>query len=176
MRECSNLRIHPSTGGNDTTRNLMTGGVVALNQFSDEYKKLAANPTLIETMVPEIVRWQTPISHMARTAKKDTRVGNVMLKAGGCVALWYISGNRDPDATDMPEAFIIDRKNPRQHLSFGFGIHHCVGYRLAELQLKIAWEEIMRRFRSVEVVGEPQRVCSNIIHGFTDLTVRLHSK
>jgi cytochrome P450 len=168
--------INIIVGGNDTTRNSMTGGVVALNQFPDQYEKLMANPALIETMVPEIIRWQTPISHMARTARVDTSIGDARLKAGDRIALWYISGNRDADAIDTPEAFIIDRKKPRQHLSFGFGIHHCVGYRLAELQLQIAWEEIMQRFRSVEVVGEPQRVCSNIIHGYTDLPVRLHRR
>lgn len=162
-------------GGNDTTRNSFTGGVVALNRYPDQYEKLRQQPTLIESMVPEILRWQTPISHMARTAREDFEIGGKMIRSGDRVALWYISGNRDADAIENPEAFIIDRKKPRQHLSFGFGAHHCVGYRVAELQLKVAWEEILKRFRFVEIVGEPERVCSNIIHGYTHLPVRLHA-
>ena len=166
--------INIIVGGNDTTRNSFTGGVMALHRYPGEYEKLRQNPVLVETMVPEIIRWQTPISHMARTARTDYEIGGKTIKAGDRVALWYISGNRDEEAIDNPEAFVIDRKKPRQHLSFGFGIHHCVGYRVAELQLKVAWEEILKRFRQVEVVGEPRRVCSNIIHGYTELPVRLH--
>lgn len=166
--------INVIVGGNDTTRNSFTGGVVALNAFPDEYEKLRENPELVDSMVPEIIRWQTPISHMARTAREDYAIGGQTIKAGDRVALWYISGNRDADAITDPESFVIDRKKARQHLSFGFGAHHCVGYRVAELQLKVAWQEIMKRFRFVEVVGEPKRVCSNVIHGYTELPVRLH--
>lgn len=166
--------INVIVGGNDTTRNSFTGGVVALNRYPDEYEKLRADPSLVETMVPEIIRWQTPISHMARTALEDTEVGGSVIKAGDRVALWYISGNRDESMIDDPTAFIIDRKKARQHLSFGFGAHHCVGYRVAELQLKVAWEEILRRFRHIEIVGDPVRTCSNVIHGYSALPVRLH--
>lgn len=166
--------INVIVGGNDTTRNSFTGGVVALNRYPDEYEKLRTDPSLVETMVPEIIRWQTPISHMARTALEDTEVGGSVIKAGDRVALWYISGNRDERMIDDPGAFIIDRKKARQHLSFGFGAHHCVGYRVAELQLKVAWEEILRRFRHIEIVGEPVRTCSNVIHGYSALPVRLH--
>ena len=166
--------INVIVGGNDTTRNSFSGGVVALNRFPDQYEKLREDPALIETMVPEIIRWQTPISHMARTATEDYAIGGKTIKAGERVALWYISGNKDEDTIDNPEAFIIDRKKARQHLSFGFGAHHCVGYRVAELQLKVAWQEIMKRFRFIELVGEPKRVCSNVIHGYAELPVRLH--
>lgn len=166
--------INLIVGGNDTTRNSLTGGVLALHRFPDQYEKLRRNPALIPGMVPEIIRWQTPISHMARTAKADVQVGSQLIRAGDRVALWYISGNRDDAAIERPEEFIIDRPQPRRHLSFGFGAHHCVGYRLAELQLQIAWEEIHKRFRQVEVMGEPARVCSNVIHGYTSLPVRLH--
>lgn len=166
--------INVIVGGNDTTRNSFTGGVLALNQFPDQYEKLRESPALIDSMVPEIIRWQTPISHMARTAQQDYQIGGKTIQAGDRVALWYISGNRDDEAVIDPESFVIDRKKARQHLSFGFGAHHCVGYRVAELQLKVAWQEIMKRFRMVEVVGEPQRICSNVIHGFTSLPVRLH--
>ena len=160
-------------GGNDTTRNSISGGVLFLHQNPDEYAKLRANPELIETMVPEIIRYQTPLSHMRRTALQDVELGGQHIKAGDKVVMWYISGNRDPESIEEPEHFIIDRKRPRQHLSFGFGIHRCVGNRLAELQLKILWEEILQRFETVEVVGEPKRVFSSFVHGITDLPVRI---
>ena len=166
--------INLIVGGNDTTRNSLTGGVIALNRYPAEYEKLRANTALINSMVPEIIRWQTPISHMARTAVVDFRLGDAEIKAGERIAMWYISGNRDADEISQAEDFIIDRSNPRRHLSFGFGTHHCVGYRLGELQLQVAWQEIMKRFRAVEVMGEPTRVCSNIIHGYTALPVRLY--
>ena len=166
--------INLIVGGNDTTRNSLTGGVIALDRYPGEYARLRANPAFVASMVPEIIRWQTPISHMARTATRDVEVGEATIRAGDRVAMWYLSGNRDETEIDRPEDFIIDRPQARRHLSFGFGTHHCVGYRLAELQLQVAWEEIMKRFRLVEVMGEPQRVCSNIIHGYASLPVRLH--
>jgi len=166
--------INLIVGGNDTTRNSLTGGVVALDRHPAQYARLRADPGLIPDMVPEIIRWQTPISHMARTAKTDVEVAGRTIRAGDRVALWYLSGNRDDSAIEQPEDFVIGRAQPRRHLSFGFGAHHCVGYRLAELQLQVAWEEIMKRFHTVEVVGAPTRVCSNVIHGYTSLPVRLH--
>ncbi|OYV34236.1 MAG: cytochrome, partial [Rhodospirillales bacterium 20-64-7] len=122
-------------GGNDTTRNSMTGGLLALNQFPDQYRKLHANPTLVESLVPEIIRYVTPVIHMRRTTITETELGGKTIPAGAKVTMWYVSGNRDPDAVENPDAFIVDRARPRQHLSFGFGIHRCVGNRLAELQL-----------------------------------------
>ena len=142
----------------------------------DQYDLLRGDLNLIQKMVPEIIRWQTPLAHMARTAVTDTEIGGTKIKAGDRVVMWYVSGNRDGDAVENADQFIINRKNPRHHLSFGFGIHRCVGNRLAELQLRIAWEEIMKRFSFVEVVGEPERTCSNIIHGYSKLPVRLHAK
>ena len=168
--------INLIVGGNDTTRNSLTGGVLAMHRYPAQLEKLRANPDLLESAVPEIVRWVTPISHMARTAAEDVEIGGQTIRVGDRVAMWYISGNRDPDAVDRPEEFVIDRGQPGRHLSFGHGIHHCVGKRLAELQLRLAWEEILKRFRAVEVVGEPARVCSNIIHGFASLPVRVHPR
>lgn len=165
--------INVIVGGNDTTRNSLTGGVVALDQHPEQYARLLENPALVASMVPEIIRWQTPISHMARTAVADFELGGATIRKGDRIALWYLSGNRDESEIPDPEAFIIDRPQPRRHLSFGFGTHHCVGYRLAELQLQIAWEEILKRFRKIEVVGPAQRVCSNIIHGYSALPVRV---
>jgi cytochrome P450 len=151
----------------------MSGGLHALNQFPGEYDKLQANPGLVDSAVSEIIRWQTPVIHMRRTTLQDTELGGHQIKAGEKVVMWYISGNRDPDAIDKPETFIVDRARPRQHLSFGFGIHRCVGNRLAELQLKILWQEILTRFPKIEVTGEPQRVYSNFIRGIKSMPVRI---
>ncbi len=160
-------------GGNDTTRNSISGGLLALNRFPNEYRKLRENPDLIASMVPEIIRWQTPISYMRRTAMTDAKVGGKTVRAGEKLAMWYISGNRDADVIDDPDSFIIDRVRPRQHLSFGFGIHRCVGNRLAELQLTILWEEIMRRFPAIELMEEPKRVYSSFVHGISSMMVRI---
>ncbi len=160
-------------GGNDTTRNSLSGGVVALNRFPKEYDKLRANPSLIPSMVSEIIRYQTPLAHMRRTAMMDAVVGNKTIRKGERVVMWYISGNRDETAIEEPNEFIIDRANPRHHLSFGFGIHRCMGNRVAEMQLKIVWEEIMKRFDRIELVGDPVRTRSNFVHGFTEVPVRI---
>ena len=160
-------------GGNDTTRNSMTGGVLAMNKFPAEWDKLRANPALIDSMVPEIIRWQTPLPMMRRTALEDTELGGKKILKGDKVVMWYLSGNRDEEAIERPNDFIIDRARPRQHLSFGFGIHRCVGNRLAEMQLKILWEEILKRFDKIEVVGEPKRLLSTFVRGITYLPVRI---
>ena len=161
-------------GGNDTTRNSISGGVVALNENPAEYDKLRGDPGLIPNMVSEIIRWQTPLSHMRRTAKVDTELGGKQISKGDKVVMWYVSGNRDGDAIDRPDEFIIDRKKARHHLSFGFGIHRCMGNRLAEMQLRILWEEILQRFHTIELVGEPVRVRSNFVKGYAELPVRVH--
>jgi cytochrome P450 len=160
-------------GGNDTTRNTLSGSVVALNENPDQYRKLRENPALIESFVPEVIRWQTPLTHMRRTALEDIEFKGKQIRKGDKVVMWYVSGNRDEDVIENPESFIIDRKRPRTHLSFGFGIHRCVGLRLAELQLKIIWEEILKRFKSIEVVGEPKRPYSSFIKGYETLPVRI---
>jgi cytochrome P450 len=160
-------------GGNDTTRNTLTGSVLALNQNPDEYQKLRDNRDLIASFVPEAIRWQTPLAHMKRICIEDTELGGQTIRAGDQVVMWYLSGNRDERVIENPDQFIVDRKSPRNHLSFGFGIHRCVGNRLGELQLRIAWEEILKRFKTVRVMGEPERVRSNIIMGITDLPVQL---
>ena len=160
-------------GGNDTTRNSISGGVLALNQFPDEYQKLHDDPQLITNMVPEIIRWQTPLMHMRRTALTDADVDGKMIREGDKVVMWYVSGNRDDEVIENPDAFIIDRPGARHHLSFGFGIHRCMGNRLAEMQLRILWEEIMERFHTIEVVGEPVRMLSNFVRGYKELPVRI---
>jgi cytochrome P450 len=160
-------------GGNDTTRNSISGGVLFLHENPAEFAKLKADPSLLDSAVPEIIRYQTPLAHMRRTALVDTELHGQRIRAGDKVVMWYISGNRDETAIEAPDRFLVDRKRARQHLSFGFGIHRCVGNRLAELQLRILWEEILRRFPRIEVVGEPKRVFSSFVHGYTDLPVRI---
>src|SRR5438105_434887 len=160
-------------GGNDTTRNTMSGSVLALNEHPDQYRKLRDNPALIDTMVPEVIRWQTPLAHMRRTALVDTELGGKTIKKGDRVVMWYVSGNRDEEVIEKPDEFIIDRARPRTHLSFGFGIHRCVGMRLAELQLKIVWQEMLKRFERIEVVGEPKRIYSSFVRGIEFLPVRI---
>jgi cytochrome P450 len=163
-------------GGNDTTRNTMTGSVLALNQNPEQYDKLRANPALIPSMVSETIRWQTPLAHMRRTALADYEIGGKTIKKGDKVAMWYVSGNRDETAIENPDAYIIDRERPRHHMSFGFGIHRCVGNRLAEMQLRVVWEEILKRFPTIEVVGEPERVPSAFVKGYLTLPVRIPAK
>jgi cytochrome P450 len=160
-------------GGNDTTRNSMTGGLLALHDNPGQWAKLRANPKLVDSLVPEIVRWQTPLAYMRRTAVADSEVGGKLIRKGDKVAMWYLSGNRDETAIERADEFIIDRARPRQHLAFGVGIHRCVGNRLAEMQLKILWEEILKRFPVIEVVGEPTRVRSTFVRGFSKLPVRI---
>jgi cytochrome P450 len=160
-------------GGNDTTRNSITGGVLALNENPQEYQKLRDNPALIPSMVSEIIRWQTPLAYMRRTAKADTELGGKHIKAGDKLLMWYASANRDEQAIERPDEFLIDRDRVRQHLSFGTGIHRCMGNRLAEMQLRVLWEEIMPRFQKIEVVGEPVRIYSSFVKGYTELPVRL---
>jgi cytochrome P450 len=160
-------------GGNDTTRNTMTGSIMALNEYPAEYQKLRDDPSLIPGMVSEAIRYVTPVIHMRRTAKEDVELGGKTIKKGDKVIIWYVSGNRDPDAIEEPDRLIIDRARPRQHLSFGFGIHRCVGNRLAELQLRILWEELLPRFPVIEVMGPPNRLYSNFIHGIRSLPVRI---
>jgi cytochrome P450 len=160
-------------GGNDTTRNTLSGSIYALSQNPDQYRKLRDNPELIDSFVPEVIRWQTPLAHMRRTALADHEFRGKQIKTGDKVVMWYVSGNRDEEIIDRPYEFIIDRARPRTHLSFGFGIHRCVGIRLAELQLKIIWEEILKRFDNIEVVGEPKRVYSSFVKGYETLPVRI---
>ena len=163
-------------GGNDTTRNSMTGSVYALNQFPDQYDKLIAKPELIPQMVAELIRWQTPLAYMRRTANNDCEIGGKQIKQGDQILMWYASGNRDAAVFDNANELDIERPNARQHLSFGFGIHRCMGNRLAEMQLRILWEEILTRFEKIEVQAEPQRTFSSFVNGYTYLPVKVTRK
>jgi cytochrome P450 len=160
-------------GGNDTTRNSISGGLLALMNNPNELAKLRADPSLVKSLVPEIIRWQTPLTHMRRTTTRDVQVRGVTIPAGAKVAMWYLSGNRDEQVIEDADRFIVGRKNPRHHLSFGFGIHRCVGNRLAEMQIQILWEEILSRGLTFELMAEPERTYSHVVHGFATMPVKL---
>jgi cytochrome P450 len=163
-------------GGNDTTRNTISGSVFALNKFPDQYAKLRADPSLIPSMVSETIRWQTPLAHMKRVAKADFELSGKQIRAGDIVAMWYVSGNRDDTVIENPNAYVIDRPRARQHLSFGFGIHRCVGNRLAELQLRVIWEEILKRFPTIQMLEEPKRTYSTFVKGYERLQVLIPTR
>ncbi|HZT48584.1 MAG TPA: cytochrome P450, partial [Hyphomicrobiaceae bacterium] len=151
------------------------GGLLALSQNPEQWAKLRANPALVPSLVAETIRYQTPVIHMRRTATRDVEFGGKLIRKGDKVVMWYVSGNRDESVIDNPDAFIIDRAKPRQHLSYGAGIHRCVGDRLADLQLRILWEEILRRDLDIEVMGPPRRLYSNFIRGIRALPVRINA-
>jgi cytochrome P450 len=163
-------------GGNDTTRNTISGGVLGLNRYPNEYEKLKQDHSLIPNMVAEFIRWQTPVIHMRRTATCDIELGGQQIKAGDKVVMWYLSGNRDEAVFEDAETLKIDRDNARQHVSFGYGIHRCMGNRLAELQLRVLWEEIMNRFERIEVVGDVERLANSWVRGIQTLPVRIHKR
>jgi cytochrome P450 len=160
-------------GGNDTTRNSMTGAIYGLNKFPDERSKLENDPGLIANAVSEIIRWQTPLAHMRRTATQDTELEGQQIKAGDKLALWYISANRDESVFENADKLIVDRENARRHLAFGYGIHRCVGARLAELQITVLLEEMAKRRMRVEVVEEPVRVSACFVNGYRKLPVQI---
>jgi cytochrome P450 len=160
-------------GGNDTTRNTMSGSVYALNQFPEQYDKLVADPGLVKNMVPEIIRWQTPLSYMRRSATRDCELGGKQIRKHDQLLMWYVSGNRDEEVFENANDLDIERHNAVRHLSFGWGIHFCMGSRLAELQLRVLWEEILERFGKIEVLDEPERTFSSFVKGYANLPVKL---
>ena len=158
-------------GGNETTRNSMSASVLLLNENPNEQCKLRENPELIESMVSEVIRFQSPILAFRRTATQDTQLANKIIREGERVVMWYISGNRDEDEFEEPHRFLLGRDNYRKHIAYGFGVHRCVGNRLAEMQLRVLWEEILARDLKIEVVGPPKRQYSTFVHGIMELPV-----
>jgi len=163
-------------GGNDTTRNTMSGSIYGLNKYPDQFAKLQADPGLVPQMVPEIIRWQTPLSYMRRTANHDTEIGGKQILKDDQILMWYLSANRDEDVFDNADAIDIDRPNADRHLSFGYGVHFCMGSRLAELQLRVLWEELLARFDRIEVQDEPERTFSSFVNGYAKLPVQVTRK
>ena len=162
--------------GNDTTRNSMSAGIKGFNQYPDQLIKVHSNKDLLNNMVSEIIRWQSPVGHMCRTAMEDVQIQGKTIKKWEKVAIWYTSGNRDDNKFKDPDVLDIEREDARQHLSFGFGIHRCLGNRLADLQLKILWEEILERFTHIEITGETKYLNSSFIRGITEMPVIAHRK
>jgi cytochrome P450 len=160
-------------GGNDTTRNSMSGFVYACSQYPDQLEKLRADASLIPNAAQEIIRWQSPVTHMRRTCTQDVMLGGQQLRKGDKVVMWYISANRDESVFENAERFDITRANARRHIGFGHGIHRCVGARLAEVQLATLIEEIVRRKIRIELQGEPTRLSSCFLHGYTAMPVRM---
>ena len=160
-------------GGNDTTRNTMSGSINAFNQFPDQLDRLRDEPRLLDNMISEVVRWQTPLAHMRRTAVADCEIGDRLIRKGDKVVMWYYSGNRDEDVFPDGNSFDITRPNARSTISFGFGIHRCLGMRLAELQMRILWQEILARWKRIEITGPVERVESNFVNGYARMPVRI---
>jgi len=160
-------------GGNDTTRNSMSAFAWGLDQFPDERAKLEANPALIPNAVQEIIRWQTPLAHMRRTATQDTELEGQKIREGDKLILWYLSANRDESVFPNADRILVDRENARRHLAFGHGIHRCVGARLAELQIGILMEEMAKRRLRANVLREPERVSACFVHGYRKMPVEL---
>ena len=163
-------------GGNDTTRNSMTASIYSMNLFPSQFSRLKEDHSLIPSAVSEVIRWQTPLAHMRRTANVDVEMGGKTIKAGDKVIMWYVSGNRDETHFERPDELWIERPKVRSHLSFGFGIHRCVGNRLGEMQLRILWEEFFKRFSHAEVMEEPTRTPGPFVKGYTHMPVVLTAK
>lgn len=160
-------------GGNDTTRNSMSAIAYGLNQFPEQRAKLQQDPELIPNAVQEIIRWQTPLAHMRRTATENTDLFGHDIKKGDKLILWYISANRDESVFEDADQIIVDRANARRNLSFGYGIHRCVGARLAELQLRVLLEEMAARRMQVDVTGQVERVHACFVHGYRKMPVKI---
>lgn len=160
-------------GGNDTTRNSMSALVEAFQKFPGEVDKLRADPSLAANAAQEIIRWQSPVTHMRRTAVKDTDLGGQKIAKGEKVVMWYISANRDERVFPDANRFDVTRANARRHIAFGHGIHRCVGARLAEIQVGTLIEDIAQRRLQIVPQAAPTRLASPFLHGFTAMPVQL---
>ena len=148
--------------------------MLALNEYPDQYDQLIEDPALIDALVPEVLRWQTPLSYMRRTALRDCEIGGKQIRRCDQILMWYVSANRDESVFANADEIDLRRPNAHRHLAFGHGIHRCVGSRLAEMQLRVLWEELLPRFSRVEVVGRPERPLGTFVNGYTSLPVVVH--
>jgi cytochrome P450 len=163
-------------GANEAARGALSGGIVAFDRFPEEWARLRSNPELLENAVAEIVRWQTPIIHMRRTATEDIELGGKDIRQGDRVVMWYCSANRDEEIFPDGEVFRIDRDNARRHAGYGSGVHRCLGRHVAALELRILWEEMLRRFTGFAVTAAPERLASNFSANYSRVMVRLSSR
>jgi cytochrome P450 len=157
--------------GNETTRNAISGGLLAFSEHHGEWEKLRDRPELLSDAVEEILRWVTPISHFTRTATEDCEVHGVEIRAGEQVAVYFASANRDDEVFDDPFAFRVDRR-PNPHLAFGFGEHFCMGAQLARVEIEVIFRELLARLESFEVSGPVQRLSSIVNGGIKHLPLR----
>jgi len=157
--------------GNETTRNAISGGLIALCENPEQKLKLIDDPSLIATGVEEVLRWVSPVTHMARVALEDTEIRGQKIAQGERVVMWYPSVNRDEDFFPDPEVFDVTR-TPNEHLAFGIGEHFCLGAGFARLELKVIFEEVLRRFPDIELDGQPERLRSTFIGGIKHLPVK----
>ncbi|MDE2560611.1 MAG: cytochrome P450 [Sphingomonadales bacterium] len=163
-------------GGNDTTRNSMSALVEAFDKFPDQLQALHADPAAIPNAAQEVIRWQSPVTHMRRTATRDVVLAGQTIREGEKIVMWYISGNRDETVFTDPDSYDVHRENARRHVGFGHGIHRCVGARLAEVQLSTLIEEWVRRNWRVAPQGGPTRLGSPFLHGFTAMPVKIEKR
>lgn len=169
------LFVQIAVAGNETTRSLMAGGMLALIERPDDYETLAADPSRLPAAVEEMFRWVTPVHYFRRTATRDVEVRGKTICEGDRVALHYTSANRDEDVFDDPFRFDIAR-DPNPQLAFGWGEHFCLGARLARLEVRIFFEELLARFERVELIGDVKRLPSNLTNTTLDIPVRLVSR
>ena len=160
------------TAGNDTTKTLLSSGLLALLQHPEQLAQVRADPALLPGAVEEVLRWANPIHYFRRTATGDAELGGAHIAAGDKVALYYTAANRDPDVFDDPDRFDI-RRHPNPHLAFGIAEHFCLGVHLARLEGRIFFEELLAAFPDIELAGEPVRLRSNLMNSFKALPVRL---
>tara|TARA_A100001037_G_scaffold286911_1_gene295794 strand:- start:170 stop:1450 length:1281 start_codon:yes stop_codon:yes gene_type:complete len=157
--------------GNETTRNSISGGLLALCQHPEQRQKLLDDPGLIPNAVDEIIRWVHPVIYMRRTALQDYALRDVTIRAGDKVAMWYMSANRDEEKWADPFTFDVSREGPR-HLSFGYGQHLCLGWRLAEIQLRVLLEGVLARYPTLQVTGPVTRMRTNFLNSIKTMPVR----
>jgi cytochrome P450 len=168
-----NKGFKPSTiAGSETTRNAIAHGLYALANHPEQLALLRSDPTLMDSAVEEILRWTSPVSYNRRTATRDTELGGQKISAGDKVSLWWPSANRDEAVFEDPFRFDL-RRHPNPHVSFGHGLHHCLGAGLARSEIRLVFEELLARFEGIEITGEPEWARTNKHHGMRHLPVRL---
>ena len=173
QREYDVYFILLATAGNETTRHTITHGLLALLEHPDQLERLKADPELFKPAAEEMLRWATPVHHFRRTAAVETELGGKTIRAGDKVTTWFVSGNRDETVFEEPDRFDVGR-TPNKHMAFGpGGIHHCMGAHLARLEVRIAFEELLKRPVEIELAGRPERLRSNFFNGIKRLPVRV---
>jgi cytochrome P450 len=157
--------------GNETTRNAITGGMRALIENPDQWRRLKRDPSLVDSAVEEIVRWVTPVIQFCRTPVEDVEIRGVKIRAGENLCLFYPSANRDEDVFEDPFSFRVDRQ-PNRHIAFGIGEHFCLGANLARLELRVVFRHLVERLEEIELVGDVERLRSSFVGGIKRMPIR----